>query len=227
VIGGPEQDERLCRMIADRLGAVVAAVDYRLAPEHPFPAALHDCYDALFWLASRPDVDRVAVGGASAGGALAAAVALLARERGEVHPMFQLLSYPMLDDRTALRDDLDARGVRLWNNDANRFAWRSYLGVEPGSADVSGLAAPARNDDLTGLPPAWIGVGQLDILHDEAVVYADRLAAAGVACELTVVPGAFHGFDSIRPNASITSRFRETQLRALAAALTSDDRPSA
>ena len=221
VIGSAAQDDAVCRHLAGELGAVVAAVDYRLAPEHPFPVPLHDCHDALVWLAGRDDVDaaRVAIGGASAGGGLAAALALLARDRSEVRPAFQLLSYPMLDDRTALRTDVDERDFRLWNNHANAFGWRSYTGHEPGSADVDQLAAPARCEDLSGLPPAWIGVGTLDLFHDEDLAYADRLRMAGVPCEVLVVEGAFHGFDSIRPGAGITQRFRAAQAQALAPAL--------
>jgi acetyl esterase/lipase len=168
VIGTAAQDDALCRVVAEQLGMMVAAPDYRLAPEYPFPVPLEDCYDALVWLTSRTDIDsrRVAIGGASAGGGLAAALALLARDRGEIRPALQLLSYPMLDDRTALRTDLDERYVRLWNNKANRFGWQSYLGTMPGSATVSGLAAPARNENPGGLAPACIGMGTRDLFYD-------------------------------------------------------------
>ena len=221
VIGAAAQDDALCRYYAETLGAVVVAVDYRLAPEAPFPAPLDDCYDALTWLARQPDVDaaRIAVGGASAGGGLAAAVALLAHERGEVQLAYQLLAYPMLDDRTANRTDIDERNFRLWNNKANRFGWQSYTGHPPGSPDVTGLAAPARYENLSGLPPTWIGVGTLDLFHDEDVAYADRLRAAGVECALAEVEGAFHGFDLIRPKAGVAQAFRSAQMAALAAAL--------
>ncbi len=218
VIGSAGQDDAVCRHLAEELGALVAAVDYRLAPEHPFPVPLHDCHDALVWLAERGDVDaeRVAIAGASAGGGLAAALALLARDRGEVRPAFQLLTYPMLDDRTTLRTDIDERDFRLWNNEANRFGWRSYTGQEPGSPGVDPLAAPARSEDLAGLPPAWIGVGSLDLFLDEDLAYADRLRGAGVPCDVHVVEGAFHGFDVVRPRASVTDRFRAAQVDALA-----------
>ena len=220
VIGSAAQDDGTGRYFAEQVGVVVAAVDYRLAPEHPFPTPLHDCYDALAWLARQPYVDptRLAVGGASAGGGLAAALALLVRERGELQLAFQLLSYPMLDDRTALRTDIDESRFRLWNNKSNRFGWQSYLGGPPGSPDVDGLAAPARYEDLSGLAPAWLGVGTLDLFHDEGLAYASRLRQAGVACDLDVVPGAFHGFDSIT-KAGVSQAYRSAQATALAAAL--------
>ncbi len=140
-------------------------------------------------------------------------------ERGEVHLAFELLAYPMLDDRTATRVDAGAIKRRLWSNTSNRFGWQSYLGQAPGGSDVDGLAAPARVDDLSNLPPAWIGVGTLDLFYDEDVAYADRLNAAGVACELDVVQGAFHGFDAIAPKAGVSQAFRAAQVAALAAAL--------
>ena len=221
VIGSAAQDDAVCRRFADRLGMVVAAVEYRLAPEHRFPVPLHDCHDALVWLAGQPSVDptRVAVGGASAGGGLAAALAVLARQRSEVPLAFQLLAYPMLDDRTAARTDIDESNFRLWNNEANRFGWQSYTGHRPGSDEISGLAAPSRLDDLAGLPPAWIGVGTLDLFHDEDLAYARRLREAGVECELDVVEGAFHGFDLVRAKAGVSQAFRSSQLAALGAAL--------
>lgn len=217
VMGTAAQDDARCRHLARHLGALVAAVDYRVAPEHPHPVPLHDCHDALAWLARRPDVDaaRVAIGGASAGGGLAAALALLARDRGEVTPAFQLLTYPMLDDRTALRADIDERNLRLWNNKSNRFGWQSYTGLAPGSAGIGALAAPARCDDLSGLPPAWIGVGSLDLFLDEDLAHAQRLRDAGVPCSVHVADGAFHGFDAVRPRASVSEDFRAAQIEAL------------
>jgi acetyl esterase/lipase len=217
VMGTAAQDDALCRAIAARVGILVAAVDYRLAPEHPFPVPLEDCHDALEWLAKRDAVDenRIAVGGASAGGGLAAALALLARDRGVVRPVFQLLSYPMLDDRVAARGDVDDGDARLWNNRSNWFAWSAYLGSKPGSPAINPLAAPARHTDLGGVAPAWIGVGSLDVLRQEDCAYAARLNAAGVECELLVVDGAFHGFDSVSPRSAITQRFRDAQVHAL------------
>jgi acetyl esterase/lipase len=228
VMGTAAQDDVLCRVVAKQLNVLVAAVDYRLAPEHPFPVPLEDCHDALVWLAARPDVDaeRIAIGGASAGGGLAAALALLARDRGVVTPVLQLLSYPMLDDRTTLRTDIDERHLRLWNGASNRFGWSCYLGTTPGQPAVPSGAVPARHDDLSKLPPAWIGVGTLDLLYEEDLAYADRLRAAGVACEVEVVDGAFHGFDSVRPHASVTQRYRAAQLQALAGPLRTNEHVS-
>ena len=218
VIGNAMREDDRCRELARALGAVVAAVDHRLAPEHPFPTPLDDCHDALTWLADQDEVDatRIAIGGNSAGGGLAAGLALLARERGEVRPVFQLLVYPMLDDRTAIRRCEYERDLRLWNSSSNRFGWCSYLGRVPGSDGVSALAAPARAEDLSGLPPAWIGVGSLDLFADEDIAYAQRLQAAGVACELRVVEGAYHGFDVVHHTASISREFHAAQVDALA-----------
>lgn len=220
VIGTAAQEDDFCARFANELGAVVASVEYRRAPEHPYPTPLEDCHDALVWVAGQPDVDpdRVAIGGASAGGGLAAALAFLARDRGEVHPVFQLLTYPMLDDRTVTRTDVDERGFRLWNNRSNDLGWRSYLGAAPGSSAVPDDAVPARRSDLEGLAPAWIGVGTLDLFHDEDVAHAHRLRDAGVPCALDVVPGAFHAFDYLAPRSSVSRAFRDAQLDALAGA---------
>lgn len=213
VLGNARQDDRVCRQFADALGATVAAVAYRLAPEHPYPAALDDCYTALAWLAAQPTVDpaRVAIGGASAGGGLAAALALQARDRGAITPVLQLLAYPMLDDRSStLPAD---RRYRLWNPASNRFGWASYLG----DADPR-VAVPARRDDLAGLPPAWLGVGTHDVFHDENIAYAERLIAAGVPCQLEVIRGAFHGFDLLAPKKPVSQAFFVSQCAHLRAA---------
>jgi acetyl esterase/lipase len=215
VIGNARMDDRLCRQFSTRLGVTVASVEYRLAPEHPYPAPLEDCYTALKWLAALPGVDRerIAIGGASAGGGLAAALALLARDRAEITPVFQLLVYPMVDDRSALTGNNPQH--RLWNAKANRFGWTSYLG----NADPE-VAVPARRKDLSGLPPAWIGVGTHDLFHDEDLEYAERLSAAGVPCDVEVVPGAFHGFDLVAPHLPVARRFFDTQCDILRPALT-------
>jgi acetyl esterase/lipase len=217
VLGDAAQDSKFCRQIADQLGIVVVSVEYRLAPEHPFPTPLDDCYTALRWLAGQPDIDpaRIAVGGQSAGAGLAAALALLAKERGEIRPVLQLLSYPMLDDRTTTRTDIDPKRLRIWSQKSNRFGWRGYLGPATADSNVPPLAAPARYDDLSGLPSAWIGVGTNDLFHDEDVSYARRLQQAGVATTLHVVPGAYHNFDSLDGKAAISQAFVKAQTTAL------------
>lgn len=224
VIGSPEQDEANSIAFARELGITVAAVRYRLAPEHPAPAAVEDAYAGLTWLHAQAgqlniDPTRIAVGGASAGGGLAATLALVAHDRGAVRPAFQLLVYPMLDDRTVTRADLDTRGVRIWSTKSNAWAWSVYLGHAPGADTTSPYAAAARRDDLRGLPPAWIGVGTLDLFRDEDLAYAQRLNESGVSCEVHVVPGAFHGFDAVFRRAPVSRAFWQTQANVLRAAL--------
>ncbi|MCL9762708.1 alpha/beta hydrolase [Frankia sp. AiPa1] len=224
VIGAAAFDDEFCRQVADQLGVVVVSVDYRLAPEHPYPTPLEDCYLGLRWLAAQPEVDqdRIAVGGNSAGGGLAVALTLLARQRGEIGLTFQLLSYPMIDDRSSDRIDIAPRQLRMWNQNSNRYGWTAYLGpaATDATGEVSPLAVPARAKDLTGLPPAWIGVGTRDLFHDEDVAYAHRLRAAGVPCALHEVPGAYHGFDLIEATAAVSREFRRAQIATLSAALT-------
>jgi acetyl esterase/lipase len=200
----------------------MAFVEYRLAPKHPFPAAMDDCAAALAWLADQPDVDpsRIAIGGPSAGGGLAAGLALRARDEMDVKPVFQMLIYPMIDDRTAQRTDLDDMPVKLWNQTCNRFGWSSYLAGATGD-DVHPHAAPSRAEDLSGLPPAWIGVGTLDLFHDEDVEYARRLQEAGVPCELKVVEGGYHGFEAAL-SAPVVQDFHRSQIDALRAAFDPD-----
>jgi acetyl esterase/lipase len=220
VIGTPQQDDAINLRIATELDIVVIAASYRLAPEHPAPAAVDDLdagYRAILERADEFGIDpaRVAIGGGSAGGGLAAALAQRLHDEGGPEPVFQLLVYPMLDDRTVLRTDIDTRHHRFWPASSNRFGWDSYLGVPAGSAEVPAYAVPARRDDLAGLPPAWIGVGTLDLFHDEDLVYAERLRAAGVPCEVVEVPGAFHGFDATFRKAGITDRFHTEAGEAL------------
>jgi acetyl esterase/lipase len=215
VIGTAAEDDELCRRFAQRLGIVVAAVDYRLAPEHPYPAPVEDCYRALTWLADQPDVDpdRIVIGGLSAGGGLTAALAFLARDRGEVRPALQVLSQPMLDDRS-VDPALDRSGFRIWNTGSNRVGWSAYLG----GADPA-EAVPARRDDLAGLPPAWLGVGTQDLFHDEGVRHAKRLRDAGVPCVLHVSPGGFHGFDQVAPKAPVSRAYFDSQCTSISNAV--------
>jgi acetyl esterase/lipase len=161
----------------------------------------------------------VAIGGASAGGGLTAALALLARDRGHITPALQLLTYPMLDDRT-VSNSATERNYRLWSARSNRFGWASYLG----SANPE-VPVPARRADLSGLPPAWLGVGTLDLFYDEDIAYAERLKAAGVPCDVEVVPGAFHGFDVVAAGAGVSQAFVDSQCDALRGALTPSSMP--
>jgi acetyl esterase/lipase len=204
VVGDLELSEPAASRYADKLGITVVDVDYRLAPEHPFPAGLDDSYAALCWVADHSDdlgIDpsRVAVGGHSAGGGLAAAVALAARDRGAPQVAFQLLLYPVLDDRLTTWSVREMVDTPMWDAPSTVHMWRHYLGDRAGTDGVSPYAAPARAADLEGglrgLPPAYVLACGLDPLRDEDIDYAQRLMAAGVSVELHVVPGAFHGFD--------------------------------
>lgn len=220
IIGKPEIEDPVCIQFVRELGISVVSVDYRLAPKHPFPAGLEDCYFALMWAKENAtsfgfDINRMAVGGTSAGGGLAAALAQLAYDRQEISPLFQLLVYPMLDDRTAFRTDIDDSLSLPWSQKSNRFGWQSYLGKSFGKEEIPHHAVPARRSDLSGLPNAWIGVGTLDVFFEEDTAYAQRLREAGVACELEIVQGAFHGFDVFDPNIPIVQEFRRSQIAAL------------
>jgi acetyl esterase/lipase len=220
VIGNPVMNDAFLLEFVRELGIVIVSVDYRLAPEHPFPAALDDAYTALKWSQDHAgelggDPGRIAVGGESAGGGLAATLAQLACDRGEVPLLFQLLIYPMLDDRSAV-DPQFAGGEHIgWTQANNRFGWESYLRQAPGVQCALPYSVAARREDLSGLPPAWIGVGSLDLFCPEDTAYAQRLQVCGVACELVTVPGAFHGFDFPLPGLQIVRDFRSAQIAAL------------
>lgn len=198
VIGSYEMDDPLFDRWCQDLDLVGVSVEYRLAPETPYPGPLEDCYRALRWTFEHADDlgvdrDRIGVHGVSAGGGLAAALALLARDRGEVSLAFQLLDCPMLDDRQVTpSSQLD--GLPIWSRESNEFGWRAYLGDLYGTSDVPYHAAPARAADLSGLPPAYVSVGTVDGFRDEDVDYAMRLNQAHVPTELHVYPGAPHGY---------------------------------
>lgn len=214
--GTPDQYEPQSRFLAQQAGCVVIAVDYRLAPENPYPAGLEDCYAALRWAHAAADElriprERIAVAGESGGGGLAAGLSLLARDRGELTVSAQFLEYPMLDDRTgtpAEPEPLPYAGEFIWTQANNRFAWGCVLGHEPGSADVPIYAAPGRAEELAGLPPTFIGVGTLDLFVGENLRFAHDLIRDGVPTELHVYPGALHGFASFSENARISKKIR-------------------
>ena len=214
--------------IAADCHCVVVSADYRLAPETRYPGALEDNYAALKWIHAHAaelgvDPSRIAVGGASAGGGHAASLAIHARDRKEVPLIFQLLIYPELDDRTgSTRPVPRAIGHFLWTAQSNRLAWNSLLGVPAGSSKVPAAAVPARVASVGGLPPTWIGVGSIDLFVEEDMEYARRLLNAGVATELLVVPGAYHGFDIVAPNVEASKRFTASWKSALRKAFAAD-----
>ncbi len=214
----------MCQTISSELDCVVVNVDYRLSPETPFPGPVEDCYAALVWLhrnaeALGVDRTRIAVMGESAGGGLAAMVAIMARDRGEVRLCYQVLIYPMLDDRTGSSRRVPAFiGVIGWNEAGNRFGWSSFLGAAAGGATAPHGAVPARLEDLRGLAPAFIGVGAIDLFVDEDLNYARRLVAAGVPTQFHLTPGAYHGFDFIAPQARVSKEFTAAWKSGLGAA---------
>lgn len=202
VMGAPEMRDVENRLLASKLNCVIVSVDYRLAPEHPYPAAFHDVYSVLVWLntnASAFNVDpaRIGIKAESGGGGIAAGVVLYARDHRGPPVAFQHLIYPMIDDRTAIRTDLNPHvGEFVWTQEHNLFGWRALLDKEPGSNDVSPYAAAARADNVSKLPPTYIAVGALDLFLEENLHYAHRLSCAGVPVELHVYPGAYHGFQA-------------------------------
>ncbi len=227
LFGTAELGDPRNRAMAKAVGCAVASVEYRLAPEVPFPGGLEDCYTALDWLyrqAAELDLDphRIAIRGESAGGGLAAGLAMLARDRGGPPIMFQLLIYPMLDDRTTTHDGHAYAGEFVWDAASNHFGWKSWLGVTPGSQDVTPLAAPARVENLEGLPPTYIATAALDLFLEEDLEYARRLIRAGVPTEVHVVPGAFHGFDAMAPEAAVSRRFTTNADESLRRAFSRD-----
>ena len=221
ILGSPETDDaRVSRYVVET-GAVAVSVDYRLAPEHPHPAPVEDCYAGLVWTSQNAaslgiDASRLAVGGMSAGGGLAAGTALLARDRGGPALAFQLLLCPMLDDRDATPSSAAFAEAITWPRAFNVFGWSALLGAAAGGPDVPVYAAPARATDLSGLPPAYLDVGELEVFRDECADYALRLVRSGVSAEFHLWPGAFHGFDAVPlPRTELVDRARAEQTAAL------------
>jgi len=225
VMGSAETGAPACVNAAGELPCVVVSVDYRLAPETPAPGPVEDCYAGLLWLHGHAaelgvDANRIAIWGESAGGGLAAALALMARDRGEVPVRLQMLIYPMLDDRTVTEGPRNPHvGEFIWTNASNRFGWAALLGTEPGSEGHHPYAVPARTQDLTGLPPAFIAVGSLDLFLQEDIDYASRLLAAGVPTELHVIPGAYHAFEALAPQSAAAQTYVRLRRDALERAL--------
>ncbi|WP_329026346.1 alpha/beta hydrolase [Streptomyces sp. NBC_00690] len=205
---------------AGALELAVVSVEYRLAPQARYPEPIEDCYAGLSWVAAhaielRVDADRIIVGGKSAGGGLAAALALLTRDRGGPAPIGQLLLCPMLDDRNNTFSSHQMAGVDTWDRTSNATAWQALLGDRCGAPDLPPYAAPARATDLSGLPPAYIDVGSAETFRDEDVAYAQAIWQAGGQAELHVWPGAFHGFDTFVPGAALSRDARNARLRWL------------
>jgi acetyl esterase/lipase len=212
VLGQIEQDDPVMDHIVETVGCAVVSVDWRRPPEHPFPAPMDDCYAGLAWTHRSAhdlgvDPDRIAIGGASSGGGSAAGLALLARDRGEIPVCFQLLVYPMLDDRNITPSSRAVTDPKVWNRESNLIGWRAYVGDAAGTDRVSPYAAPTRATDLTGLPPAYLPVGDLDLFIDEDIEYAQRLQQADVPTELHVYPGGTHGFDLFAAGSALAQRF--------------------
>lgn len=216
VLGSAKDYEPLNRHLVPTLQCALVTVEYRLAPESPHPGPVEDCYAGLKWVFENAekegfDTSRIGVKGESAGGGLAAALALLARDRGEYKLAFQHLIYPMLDDRTGTSSDPhNYVGEFIWPVEGNRFGWASLLGKAPGSDDVSPYASPARAADLGGLPPSFIYAGALDLFLEEDIEYARRLIRAGVPTELHIYPGAFHGFEVAAESHVAQQAYRDT-----------------
>ena len=224
IIGSINGDDYGNKLRAKNVGCVIVSVDYRLAPENPYPAPVEDCYAGLKWFFDHAgelgvDSSRIAIGGASAGGGLAAGLALLARDRAETDVLFQLLIYPMIDDCNIEPAGETRPDTLIWSRAKNLFGWTSYLGRQPGGEDVPYYAAASRATDLSGLPPALIALGDLDLFLDEDIVYAQRLIQAGIPTELHVYPGAYHGFNGFAPGATVSRRCNATCNDALKTAL--------
>jgi triacylglycerol lipase len=222
ILGDAAMMTPLSQVRARALDCVVVSVDYRLAPETPYPGPVEDCYAGLSWMVAHAaelgiDPTRIAVGGESAGGGLSAALCLLARDRGGPAVAFQFLIYPMLDHRTATPADPYRNGFAgefAWTQPSNRFGWKAMLGDIDPAGQVPGTCSPSRAMTLAGLPPTFIAVGALDLFVDEDVDYATRLMREGVPTELHVYPGAFHAFDAIAA-APVAIQFQEDCARAL------------
>lgn len=224
ILGSPEGSDAMNVNIASKLGAVVLSVGYRLAPEHPIPAPLHDCYAGLAWLhdnadALQVDAARIGIGGESAGGGLAAATAILARDEGEYPICHQHLTYPMLDNLTGSPQQPGDPlvGEFVWTRESNQFGWQCFLG----DATDAAPQVPARVQDYSRLPPTWMFTAGLDLFRDENIGYAQRLMLASVPTELAVYPGVCHGFQML-PKTKVGARYAGDHLQALARGLRAD-----
>ena len=209
IMGTAQQGDLFTLNAAQGLGCFAASVEYRLAPETAYPGPLEDCYQGLKHLVDNAaalniDPTRIIIGGVSAGGGLAAGLALLVRDRAAFGLLGQVLLYPMIDDTNIAPPGPDAPDTLVWSRAYNAFGWQSYLGAAFGSDDVPAYAAPARADDLAGLPPTYMPVGDLDLFLDENILYARKLTQAGVPTHFHIVPGAYHGFNGFAADAPVS-----------------------
>ncbi|WP_438483913.1 alpha/beta hydrolase [Streptomyces sp. S186] len=219
---------RILREWALPLGLAVISVEYRLAPQARYPEPLEDCYAGLVWAAGHAaelgvDPDRIVIGGKSAGGGLAAALTLLARDRGGPGALGQLLLCPMLDDRGSTFSSHQMTGLGVWDLTSHATVWQALLGDRYGAEDLPPYAAPARATDLSGLPPTFIDVGSAEMFRDEDVAYANAIWQAGGQAELHVWPGAYHGFDGLAPKAAVSQDARDARTRWLRRLLAQSD----
>jgi acetyl esterase len=220
ILGSVDGDDQLCLGFVKTANCVVVSVDYRLAPEHPYPAPIEDCYAALKWIADNAehlniDPNRIGVAGASAGGGLTAALTLLARDRQYPSLCFQMPLYPMINDRNNTPSSNEVKEGYVWNQQANEVGWKMYLGELHGTDQVPAYAAPARAEDYSNLPYTYTCVGQLDPFRDETITYVAKLAQAGVDVEFHLYPGAYHGFEGINPDAKISQQALNEYMQAV------------
>jgi acetyl esterase/lipase len=220
VLGTIEGEHQTSLLLCETLGCVLVSVEYRLAPEHPHPAPVRDCYAGLVWMTDHADElgidpNRLAIYGGSAGGGLALGTSLMARDRGGPQLCFQMPIYPMIDDRNETPSSHEITDIGIWDRAGNIEAWAWYLG----GGEPDAYAAPARATDLSGLPPTFIDVGELDLFRDEDIEFAKRLLQAGVPTELHVHPGAFHASEGFAPEAALSQRIWALRLDALQRAL--------
>lgn len=221
ILGTAESEDASASRICEQVGAVVVSVEYRLAPEHPHPAPVEDCYAGLVWAAKNAgelgiDLERLALYGASAGGGLVIATALIARDRGYPTLALQMPIYPMIDDRNETPSSHEITDIGIWDRDGNIEAWNWYLG----GAEADQYAAPARAEDLSGLPPTFMDVGTVDLFRDEDIAFAQRLMQAGVPTEFHTSVGSYHASETFAPDAHLSQRIWALRIDALRRALT-------
>ncbi|WP_274308505.1 alpha/beta hydrolase [Solibacillus daqui] len=220
ILGSIEDNDHLCVQVVETSNCVVVSVDYRLAPEHPYPAPLEDCYSALTWIADhvkelQVDANRIGVAGASAGGGLTAGLTLLARDRAYPSICFQMPLYPMINDGNDTPSANEIKEGMIWNQKTNDFGWTCYLGELYGNDNIPIYAAPSRAEDYSNLPYTYTCVGQLDPFRDETIAYVTKLAQAGVDVEFHLYPGAYHGFEVLNPQSELAQQVVQEYINAI------------